>query len=111
MATEREQRLEPAFDRAEVGLGELGDRALHGLVVGDLGQRVAAPQTDRLVERGEGGLRVALPQLLATPFGEQAQPDGVHRLARDVQAVALGPGGQRPAQPSCPPRAWRRFET
>ena len=89
-----EESREPALDRAEIGLGQLRDRALGGLVVGDVGERVPVPLPDRRVERGQRLLRPALPQVLAALLGAGGQPDRVHGLRRYVEGVPRSPGDQ-----------------
>ena len=99
VATERQQRLEPALHGAQVGLGELHDAALRDLVVGDLGQRVTAPQGDRFIEGLEPLERFSAAEQVTPALGPGAQSVGVDRVGRDVHQVAGAAGGQGGPEP------------
>ena len=92
MPAGRQEGLEPALDRPEVGLGELGDGALSGLVVGDLRKWVARPQPDGRVERRERVDRPTLSQVLAALVCEAAHANGVDGLRGYVEDVAGAAG-------------------
>jgi hypothetical protein len=56
-------RLNPVLERLQPTFFEVGDRALRKRVVGDLGERRAGPQTERLAQSGRRDGRRLVPRL------------------------------------------------
>src|SRR5215210_2741948 len=91
VATERELGLDPLLDRSEMELFEPSDLALRKRLVGELGERRAAPQSQRLPQKLEA-LQV---KLSSTDAHQIATATGDHDAVRAVYTVSL----KRPAQP------------
>jgi hypothetical protein len=70
MGAERQLRLDQRLQRGDPQVLEPGDLPLREGLVGELRQRRAAPQRQRLLERRNGALRVGAGQLGA-PLGHQ----------------------------------------
>ena len=94
VSAESEESLEASLDRAEIGLGELGDGAPGRFVVGDLGEGVALPRPDGVLEGSQRFGGSAEAQVLASLLGVGREPGRVHTLRRNVEAVALAAGDE-----------------
>ena len=100
---ELELGVDPLLDRGEAQLLEAGDLALGEGVVGEVGQRLAAPERERLGERAGGRLRV-----VSVPSGRRGARSGRGRALR----ARRGAGTRACASPAARGRGacagWRR---
>ena len=88
VTAERELGVDLQLERGDAQLGEPRDRRLGELLVGDVRERVAAPQCEGPVERGRGRLR-ATGRLLALRLGhEPLEAVGIDALRIDDELVA-----------------------
>ena len=81
IAAERELRLDPPLDRGQAQLLEPGDLRLSERLVGEVGQRRAAPERQRL------GRQLQRP--LGLPVGERAAPF----LSQALEKLSVEPPG------------------
>jgi hypothetical protein len=88
MGAKGQPRLDQLLERRDAQIIEPGDLALRERLVGHFGQRRAAPQRQRLLERRNGALRPA-PGQLAAPLGhEPLETVRVEALGIEPQLVA-----------------------
>ena len=84
VAAERELRLDELLVRRDPQLLELRDRGLGERLVGEVGERRAAPQGEAALERGGGARRMAGGELAAAPVEEILEAAGVELLRSRV---------------------------
>ena len=99
VAAERELRLDELLARGDPQLLEPGDLGLRERLVGEVGQRRAAPERERALERG-GGRRRAARGELAPALARAAARSGAASSCSglDGQRVAVLPRGERAAR-------------
>ena len=112
MTTKRQLRLDQLLERRDAQIIEPGDLALRERLVGELRQRRAAPQRQRLHERRNGALRAAAGQLAAPLGNEPLEAVRVEALGIKLQLVAVLAGHDHPSgsPPSPPASAFRSRE-
>ncbi len=97
MASERELGLEQALERVEALLGEVANRVLCERLVREFGQRLAAPERERLSERLGGPPWVGF-DVQPPPRCEPLEPVRIDDVRIDVEQVA-GRTGEDDAVP------------
>jgi hypothetical protein len=106
MAAQRQPCVDPQLQGSHSHVGEAGDLALGERLVGEIGERLAAPEPEAFVERGGGLPRTVRRQLVPGLREEPFEPVRVEPVGVELQAVPVLPGddqvaaaGQRLAQP------------
>ena len=88
--------LDTLLDRTEAELFELRDRRLRKRFVGEVRQRRAAPQRQRLSQDSRGHFRRARRERPAPLLDQAAEALDVKLARRDAQQVTASAGYQRP---------------
>ena len=107
VAAEHELRLDQPFERDGMQLVEPGGLALRERLVGEVGQRRAAPQRERLLEGRHRGLRASRVELGPGLRHEPLEPVRVELLGVELELVAVvarddhvrGPASERLPEP------------
>ena len=97
VAAEGELRLDELLARGDPLLLEPGDRRLGERLVGEVGQRCAAPEREAALERRGGGGRAAGGELPPALLEQRLEAVSVELLRGDGEDVAVLPRGQRRA--------------
>ena len=114
VAAERELRVDELLVRRDPQLLQPRDRGLGERLVGEVGERGAAPQGEAALQRGGGGRRMAGGELAPAPVEEVLEAARVELLRRERSARSRGRGwparirrprgpcaGARPARGAC----------
>ena len=98
VAAERQLRLDQQLEARDPQVLEARDLRLRERLVGEVGQRRAAPQRERLLERRDGALRPLVRELPAGLAEQSLEPVGVHVVRLDAQLVAVPVRDDRPVR-------------
>src|ERR1700735_4375410 len=90
---ERQIRLHPFLERAQLELLQLSDRRLRERLIGEVRQRRTPPQTQAPAQNPRRLLGLASGQRVAALLDQRAEPVEVQLARRDAQKVAV-PTGQ-----------------
>ena len=100
----REIRRHPILEHRQAQLLEAPHRRLREPLVGEVSERVATPEGQRLSKRARRGGRVATSERRPTLLGQPLEPLQVELIRRDVDAVAGRLGDDPAVLPSRPQR-------
>ena len=107
VAAERELRLEALLERGEPQLLEPRDRRLRERLVGEVGERCAAPEPERTTEQVGGALRIAALERL----GRVVRPALEAVEVEPLRARRAGRSRAMRVSIASAPRAFRSSET
>src|SRR5207244_12470977 len=97
-AAERETRLDAILEGADAQLLEAERLVDEGLLVGEVGERGAAPELQRVAENGRRDARVARGDRRAPALREVVEALAIERARRHRQPVAGRPRLEQPAR-------------
>ena len=101
MATQREIRVDPGLERTQAQLLQPRRLGLRGRHIGQLDERRAAPERQRIGQLGGRRTGIAAPKRRHADGNAALELRHVGRLRRDLEHVPTGHRAQRQVGPEC----------